>query len=692
MGNFEGAKKHEQRQGFGVSMAEMLKAKGFEIAEVEVEKQAVEDKERISLVGSQSESVPEIQVTNEEAEEALVVNQEETKVELNAVVAEIEAEEPAPDSGVRQIVSEQPDTTDVDEAWPDTEENVVDDRRASLRSSFRVIEGGKGKTEVDETGAIEIMTEDEVIGKTQKYAAPELLKEIPYPGPDDRRTTIGEDYLTPEEIRDFKPQLVKDVKEAGYVVGDIEEPEGLSMEEMAEEVKGEEVKNQKKMAELQQEDPLSLRELIEAEELAEEPVPEVTPEAPEAKDVLELFDEESEKQEQEESVMNLLTRFEGVASITQEEIDKIVLEAEQKLKVYQESFGNDDTSKLQNQFVERLEGIVDMAKARKEVAPQAVTDVAEGVSLRDAQNEGRISPEDALIAAGAVAAAGAVIEGRKTEVEKSPFEILESDVDVLSRGEWSESFAKGRFTEAYWNALSPEEKKRFVDLQNENVKQEQMIMQMKKAKDESERAFRKQYGNQFELNIGAQKTLQEKAGQIVKMEAILNRNNSELEMMREMAIQRVDWQGTEQTQSTEVTEEGEKVASGEEEVEKTSFFKEHPVMGYGAVGAGAVMGAGMMGAAYVGYRMAKLVLKISPMKILGKIGSMAEGFFDFLDKSIVKGDPFGAVSEVVKSAESKFDKGLETLKSKEKEKEAQKKAKKKPKKESKGIKYSSGTE
>jgi hypothetical protein len=477
-------------------------------------------------LGAQAEeAINKIKLLKDTYNERVGEGEEEQETEIDNVISLFKEpeEEPVsepPESGVRPTLT--PEVSPLE--------------ASSVQQKTEIAEKG-------ETGTL-IGDEKEMLRNAGGHVTPDLLKNIPYPGSEDTRVTVGEDYLTPEEMVEYgeTPMAISEETKKEMEKMDIEEPEGDSLEDVAEDILREEEAKKAREEELKNEEvPMSLHELFEEDETAEpeKVVPVITPEVADAKDPSELFDLEADKADQEQVIMGLLGRFEVVTNIDKEEVNRLVAEAEPLIELYRQDYGDEEATKLQTQFIEKLDKLINEAKARNESLPAQVAPSVEGaVGLDEAQEQSGISPESAMAAAG-VAAAAMAEKGPRT-VEMSAEEQLRSEISSVKPGDWHEAFAKGKFTKEHWRLLTVEERTKYLELEKEIREQEAKLAHLKEAKDAMERVLRAEYGNQFEVSARAQKFMREKGNQITKLEALLNRSKREQEILREKGVERME--------------------------------------------------------------------------------------------------------------------------------------------------------
>jgi len=476
--------------------------------------------------------------------------------------------------------------------------------------------------------------------------------EIAHPGALDEIKSLNLGLVIPKSV------LLDQNLFRKYLAGEndinIQETEGVSLRDAVEE----DVEENERMKELKNaEEPLSLRELMESEGEEEPAVTAIVPEAG-GESLRDVMDVENQKKEKERELMNLLKAFEGADEISDEDRNKIVAEGERLLDVYTDEYGKEERQKLAEKWVDRFVELLDAAKA-KSTSPSV-----EAKSSR--------LVEGAIAAAGVAAVANAVETGLETLREGNPYR------DIGNDGEsWEELVFTDGFMREHWNALTGDEQNELLDLQVSITEQEDKLVQLQDAKNTMERAFRAEYGDQFEVNARAQKTLREKANQMAKIETLILRDKNAMERIKQVGKDRVNNKNKDARNAVDEYAEArikEKAWENEEFPAKTSWWKEHPKLRTAAIGGGVVAGAGLFAGAWLASKLLKPLFH--PFKTLEFLGNATEKFFGFLDRSIVKGDPIGAISDSVKSAEKFF--GEKMRRSEEKSKG----------KGGKGVKYS----
>lgn len=730
MGKFRGAERAPQKEiGLKFTMAEMLqnalKEKGVSAAKQEVSDSLAEDQSAVQEVGN--DDSPEVIQANKEANEALLKNAAKTEVNINKA---LESEEQVPESGLQKLESNQPDTEDLDKAWeslspaerrktfrvvegdgargdverasketgvrdkvvsqessteeidegweklrikseaPSTEdldqawdEPAYDsaEMRRTLRGGFEpvVIEGGKGQTVIAEQGPTGTLFGDQAeIAKAAGVEAvePTVVDE----GPSIR---VGEDYLSAEEMEGLDDETMKELKNEKE-----EEMAGVSLREaLDEDEEMRELKNEKI------EEPLSLREMMEkeAEEDEVKPVPKVTPEG--GVDLAEEVEMENDRADDEERLMSLLDDYQKSEDRSEESVRDLMSKVDEMAEDYKNKYGEEEFLTMRDRFADKLDSVFTPAKSDEK--PPAITpESAEAKSLRETQEDDGFSIwEQAAAVAGAAAAAKAVEKSAKTVVMPAR-EMQKNEIKDTPIGAWHEGYARGGLDESRWRALlTQSEKKAYKELQLDILDQEEHLENLKQAKSAMEKALRNELGDQFEVSARAQKMLREKAGQIAKVEALLMKSKQEQEYLIERAKERLNEGGSASAEALAVSEAlksyNEQTARNkawelEEFPAKTSWWKKHPKMRKAAI-AGGVLGGGLL---FAGAWVASKLLKpiFHPFKTLEFLGNAANKMFKFLERSIVKGDPIGAVQDSVKSAERFFGEKMQKAEAKQK--------------------------
>ncbi len=536
------------------------------------------------------------------------------------------ADEPRVDQktgvGAEPSVGEETELNTIVEA--ELAENAYDtltNDRKTLRGGFvpRVIEGGKGKTEVAETGPTGTLVDDEseMASNAGVSITPDLLKDIPYPSPDDRKNTVGLAYLTQEEMEEF---------------GEVPSGASRKVDDTV----------------VEKEEPLTLRELMDIQEQEPAPEPSVGEE-----DVDTLIEFDQEKMLKERELMDLLNVFEGVSEIGKEDRDRIIANGENLLQEYAHEYGDEEKQKMAEKWVDKLGELLDDTNAR---------------NVASVKNASSPFLEGASAAAGAVAVAKAIEIGGETLREGDDYRDKGND-----GGSFDDTIITKDFTRAYWGELTLEEQNRILELYSEIDNQEHDLGNLKNAKNAMERALRVQYGDQFEVSARAQKTLREKSNQIHKLEVLILRNKNEQRLLKEKAQERLkERQGTIESvvQNISGWRDADKAWESEEFPAKTSWWKEHSKMRKEAIVGGVVGGAGLFAGAWVASKL--LTPIIHPFKTLEFLGNATDKFFKFLDRFLVKGDPLGAISDTVKSAEKFFDDKMHNAGNKAKDKSRKK--------------------
>ncbi len=718
MGKFRGAERAPKKEvGLKFTMAEMLqnalRDKGIEAAKQEVAGDLEEDRSRLREVGGTDASA-EIQDVNREYDEALLDNALKAQVAIDETVGAAQeatfelldteevdkgwdslspaerrrtfrvvegggdadiTKEPDEDTVTRaKIISEEPSTKEVDEGWekmrikseaPSTEdldqawdEPAYDstEMRRTLRGGFEpvVIEGGKGQTVIAEQGPTGTLIGDpEEIAKNAGAETAEVAHIDESPSID-----VGEGYLSAEELEELDKETTKELK------SEVAEYEGVSLREALEE--DQEIQERKKEI---VDEPLSLREMMERE--AEEtetvpPPPAITPEG--GVDLEEEAERAESRKSDEAKIMSLLDEYARDKDRDEVDLDEIIERADTMAEDFKNNYGEEEYLAMRQRFAEKLDAVFN-APAREEEKPPVITPEAEGArSLREVQEDDDFNIIEGAAIAGAAAAAAKVIEKPAKTVEMPAREALKNEIMDTPNGVWHESFAKGDLDEKRWQALlTQDEKRAYKELQLDIMDQEEHLENLKQAKSVMEKVLRNELGDQFEVSARAQKMMREKAGQIAKVEALLMRSKREQGMLIEKA--KSNKAGMEifdipQVSDASASRLRDKKWELEEFPAKTSWWKEHPRLRKAAI-AGGVVGGGLL---FAGAWVASKVLSpiFHPFKTLEFLGNAANKVFKFLERSIVKGDPIGAVQDSVKSAERFFGEKMQKAEAKQK--------------------------
>ena len=483
------------------------------------------------------------------------------------------------------------DTSEIDEGWEDDQNKS--EMRKTLRGGFvpTVIEGGKGNTEIAETGPTGTLVgiQEEMLPVSEAYVTPELLKDIPYPSPDDRENTVGMEYLTPEEMEEF---------------GEVPSVASQKVDNTTVE------KNEPSVPDtLLDSGSESMRLAMEVER---------------------------ERMEKEQELMDLLRVFEGATEINKEDRNRVVTKGESLLQEYADEYGDEEKQKIAEKWVDKLGELLDEANARNSASAKKTS-----------------SPfvEGALAAAGIAAAAKAIEIGGETLRDGDDYRDKGNDSgsfeDTIiskdfTREHWGELTLEeqNRVLELYSEIDNQEHD--LGNLKNaKNAMERALRVQYGDQFEVSARA-------QKTLREKASQI------QKMEMLLLKNKNEQKLlkERAKERLQAR---QGTIESvvQNMSGTEDKDKAWENEEFPAKSSWWKEHPRMRKVAIAGGVVGGAGLFAGAWVASKL--LTPIIHPFKTLEFLGNATDKFFKFLDRVLVKGDPLGAISDVAKSAEKFFD-------------------------------------
>ncbi len=211
---------------------------------------------------------------------------------------------------------------------------------------------------------------------------------------------------------------------------------------------------------------------------------------------------------------------------------------------------------------------------------------------------------------------------------------------------------KNGISEENWNKINPFDRKQVEKIQKEIEAQEERIEKLKQEKQKIKMAARAEVGYKVPLSKEVQIQMQEKDREIASIEALIlkNRNQQEMILRKPLSAEIVDI----------VTDDEEKVKPSkiEEYVQeapepKSSWWKNSPRFRKVATGAGMVVGAGLIAGAWLGAKVIKNIFR--PFKITEMFGNGVYHFFNFLERSIVKGDPLGALSDAANGAGKFFE-------------------------------------
>ncbi|MDF1497566.1 MAG: hypothetical protein P1P90_05950 [Patescibacteria group bacterium] len=463
--------------------------------------------------------------------------------------------------------------------------------------------------------------------------------EMAHPGALDDVKSVSSGSVIPKSVLLDKNLFIK------YLAGETDinkqEVEGVSLREVAEEVlvENERMKHfdaaQDKNKLNNEEEALSLRELMEMEEETSPPVPKIVPEVG-GESLRSAMEVERERLDKEQELMDLLKKFEGADEISEEDRKKVIEVGDELLDGYKDDYGFDEAQELADRFIDKFHDLLNKAGDRKKILHESKS----------------ISP----FAEGAMAVAGMAAAGKIMEIGG---ESLREGDDLRDAGNKGGSFLNTvlnkEFTREHWGQLNSNEQRRMLELYSEIDDQEHRLGNLINAKNAMERVLRTEYGDQFEVNARAQKSLREKGNQIAKLEALILRNKNEQKLLVQKAKDRINEKNAiDGGIILSDKDSNPKDKDWEKEVfpAKTSWWKEHPKLRKVAIGGGVLAGAGLFAGAWI---VSKLLTPIiHPFKTLEFLGKAGEKFFNFLDRALVKGDPIGALSDTAKSAEKFF--------------------------------------
>ncbi len=209
-----------------------------------------------------------------------------------------------------------------------------------------------------------------------------------------------------------------------------------------------------------------------------------------------------------------------------------------------------------------------------------------------------------------------------------------------------------------WNKINPFDRKRVEKIQKEIDEQEARIEQLKQEKQKIKMRARAEVGYKAPLSKEVQNQMQEKDREIASIEALMLKNRNEQEKILLKPQSEAIGEAPAGSDDIPESQEAKKTGKIEEYLDqapepKSSWWKNSPRFRKAATGAGILAGAGLIAGAWLGGKIFKTIFR--PFKITEMLGNGVYHFFNFLERSIVKGDPIGALSDAVNGAGKFFD-------------------------------------
>jgi len=245
---------------------------------------------------------------------------------------------------------------------------------------------------------------------------------------------------------------------------------------------------------------------------------------------------------------------------------------------------------------------------------------------------------------------------------------LEQEMDLISKTltaggalTLAKLLQKKGISKESWDRLDPNDRAQVEKIQKEIDLQQKRIEELKREKENIRLKGQAEVGYR-QLSKESQTQMQDIDREIASIEALMLKNQNQQEKILQKLVSMENEKTLVDVRDEVKPDKIEEYLQQAPEP-KSSWWKKHPRFRKVATGAGMLMGAGLVAGAWFGTKVIKKILR--PFKIMEKIteklGNGVYHIFNFLERSIVKGDPIGAVSDAVNGTRKFFDEQMKKV-------------------------------